>query len=92
MEYIRHFPFDMIQFDREYTFDLEEEKNLSILRSLISMAKEMQILTAAKWVDSPEKVERLRKLGVDYIQGFATGKLLGEEEFITLHNPIKEFK
>jgi len=92
MEYIRHFPFDMIQFDREYTFDLEEGKSLSILRSFISMAKEMRILTAAKWVDSQDKVERLRELGVDYIQGFAAGKLLREEEFITLHNPIKESK
>ncbi len=92
MEYIRYFPFDMIQFDREYTLDLEEGKSLSILRSFISMAREMHILTAAKWVDSPDKVERLRELGVDYIQGFAAGKLLKEEEFISLHNPLKERK
>jgi EAL domain-containing protein (putative c-di-GMP-specific phosphodiesterase class I) len=90
MEYLRHFPFDMIQFDREYTFDLKNGKNLSILRSFIAMAHEMQMLTGAKWVDSPEKVATVKELGVDYIQGYAAGKVLREEDFVALHNPLKE--
>ena len=90
MEYLRHFPFDMIQFDREYTFDLENGKNLSILRSFITMAHEMGMLTGAKWVDSREKVRIFRELGVDYIQGFAAGKVMKEAEFVRMHNPMKE--
>jgi EAL domain-containing protein (putative c-di-GMP-specific phosphodiesterase class I) len=89
MEYLRHFPFDMIQFDREYTFDLESGKNTSILRSFISMAHEMKMLTAAKWVDNRHKVVLLQEMGVDYIQGFAAGRILKEEEFIALYNPFK---
>ena len=89
MEYLRHFPFDMIQFDREYTFDLESGKNTSILRSFISMAHEMKMLTAAKWVDNRHKVTLLQEMGVDYIQGFAAGRILKEEEFIALYNPFK---
>jgi EAL domain-containing protein (putative c-di-GMP-specific phosphodiesterase class I) len=90
MEYLRHFPFDMIQFDREYTFDLENGKNLSILRSFIAMAHEMGMLAGAKWVDSREKVRIFRDLGVDYIQGYAAGKVMTEEEFVRLHNPTKK--
>ncbi|WP_292654986.1 EAL domain-containing protein [Nitratifractor sp.] len=89
MEYLRYFPFDMIEFDREYTFDLESGKNASIFRSFIAMAKEMKILTAAKWVDNRQKVALLREFGVDYIQGYAAGKVLKEEEFIALHNPYQ---
>ncbi len=89
MEYLRHFPFDMIQFDREYTFDLESGKNTSILRSFIAMAHEMKMLTAAKWVDNRNKVTLLQELGVDYIQGFAAGRILKEEEFVALYNPFK---
>jgi len=88
MEYIRYFPFDMIQFDREYTLDLESGKNLSILGSLIGMAAEMGMLTGAKWVDSREKVEVLRRLGVDYIQGYAAGKVMNESEFVSRFNPV----
>jgi EAL domain-containing protein (putative c-di-GMP-specific phosphodiesterase class I)/GGDEF domain-containing protein len=90
MEYLRHFPFDMIQFDREYTFDLKDGKSLPMLRSFIGMAHEMQMLTGAKWVDSPEKVAILRELGIDYIQGFAAGRVLEEEAFVARYNPIKE--
>jgi len=90
MEYLRHFPFDMIQFDREYTFDLENGKNLSILRSFITMAHEMGMLTGAKWVDSREKIRIFRELGVDYIQGFAVGKVIKEMEFVRMYNPLKE--
>lgn len=90
MEYLRHFPFDMIQFDREYTFDLEVGKNLSILRSFIAMAHEMGIVTVAKWVDKKEKLQMLEELGIDYIQGFAAGKVFKEEEFIAQYNPLKE--
>jgi EAL domain-containing protein (putative c-di-GMP-specific phosphodiesterase class I) len=92
MEYLRHFPFDMIQFDRDYTFDLERGKSLSILRSFITMAHEIRMLTGAKWVDSREKVATMKELGVDYIQGYAAGKILREEEFVALHNPPKEMK
>jgi len=88
MEYIRHFHFDMIQFDRDYTLDLGKEENLSILKSFISMAHEMNMLTGAKWVDSQEKVAVLERLGVDYIQGYAAGRVMDESEFISVHNPL----
>jgi EAL domain-containing protein (putative c-di-GMP-specific phosphodiesterase class I) len=90
MEYLRHFPFDMIQFDREYTFDLKDGKSLPMLRSFVSMAHEMQMLTGAKWVDTPDKVEILRELGVDYVQGFAAGRVLDESAFVALYKPLKE--
>ena len=91
MEYLRHFPFDMIEFDREYTFDLEQGKNLSMLRSFVTMAHDMGMLTGAKWVDDRRKIEILKGLGVDYIQGFAAGKVLREDDFVRLYNhPHKE--
>ena len=90
MEYLRHFPFDMIQFDRDYTRELESEKNLSVLKSFVAMAREMGMQTAAKWVDDARKIEKLRGIGVDYIQGYAAGRVLREEEFVRAHNPIEK--
>jgi len=90
MEYLRHFPFDMIQFDREYTVELDRDGNLSILRSFVAMAHEMGMLSGAKWVDSADKIVTLKGIDVDYIQGFAAGRVLSEEEFVSLNNPIKE--
>jgi len=90
MEYLRHFPFDMIQIDREYTKGLEEKKSLSVFKSFISMAHEMGMITAAKWVDEAQTIDKLRELGIDYIQGYASGPIYTEEKFIRVYNPIKE--
>ncbi len=88
MEYIRHFPFDMIQLDRDFVLNIDSEKNRSIIKSFVSMAKEMDMLSGAKWVDTQDKVESLRELDIDYIQGFVAGKILNEKELIELFNPI----
>lgn len=90
MEYLRHFPFDMIQFDREYTKELESEKNLSVLKSFVAMARDMGIETVAKWVDNREKIEILRSIGIDYIQGYAAGKVLNESELLKEQNPLSK--
>ena len=90
MEYLRHFPFDMIQFDRDYTRDLESGKSLPLLKSFVTMAKEMGMLTVAKWVDDTHKIEILRSIDVDYVQGYAAGRVLDESEFLQTHNPIEK--
>ena len=88
MEYIKHFRFDMVQFDREYISAIDDEKYLSIFSSLVSMAKDLDIVTVAKWVDDDRKREKLRRMGIDYIQGFSVGKVLDERELVERFNPI----
>ncbi len=90
MEYLRHFPFDMIQFDREYTKELADEKNLSVLKSFVVMAREMGMETVAKWVDDRQKIDTLRSIGVDYIQGYAAGRVLNESELLNEQNPLRK--
>ena len=86
MEYMKHFKFDMIQFDRDYVTKLDNPARLSILTSLISMAKELNILTIAKWVDTQTQEEKLTDIGADYLQGFGIEKPITEHELITHYN------
>ena len=90
MEYVRELSFDMIQFDREYTRELDNGKTLPILKSFVSMAHEMGSLCVAKWVDNSRKTRLLKEIGVDYIQGYAAGKVLDEEELIRAYNPLEK--
>ncbi len=90
MEYIRHFPFDMIQLDRDFVLNIDDEKNLYIIKSFVSMAREMNMLSGAKWVDSQDKVDRLKELNIDYIQGFVAGKILNERDLIDKYNPVNK--
>jgi len=90
MEYIKYFSFDMVQFDREYISGIDDEKHLSIFTSLVKMVKELNIVTIAKWVDNQKTIEKLKKIDIDYIQGFSVGKVLRENELIEFYNPIKD--
>lgn len=82
MDYLRHFKFDMIQFDRDYTQNIYDDKTSSILASMIEMSKKNSIITIAKWVDKKEQKELLEAFDIDYIQGFEVHKPLYEDEFL----------
>ena len=86
MEYMKHFRFDMVQFDREYVTKLGNQTTNEMLHSLITMSKNLGITTIAKWVDNDEQKNRLKKLGIDYVQGFGIGKVISEKELINKYN------
>jgi EAL domain-containing protein (putative c-di-GMP-specific phosphodiesterase class I)/GGDEF domain-containing protein len=86
MEYMKHFRFDIVQFDRDYVTKLDDTNTRAMLNSLIQMAKDLHITTVAKWVDKPEQEEELIKMGVDYLQGFGIAKVISERELINRYN------
>ena len=86
IDYIRHFKFDMLQFDRDYIANIEDDQSNMMLRTMVSMSKENGILTVAKWVDTQKQKEKLEELGIDYIQGFTVHKPLYEDELLAKHN------
>ena len=86
MEYMKHFKFDLVQFDRDYVTKLEDSNTHAMLGSLIQMSKELNITTIAKWVDNEQQKQRLIALGIDYLQGFGIGKPISEQKLIERYN------
>lgn len=86
MEYMKHFKFDMVQFDRDFVTDLDNETTYAMLHSLIKMSKNLQVKTVAKWVDNEEQKKKLKVLGINYIQGFGVSKAITENELINRYN------
>ncbi len=86
MEYMKHFKFDMVQFDREYVTHLQDQTTHAMLSSLIGMSKSLHVQTVAKWVDKEEQKKELIALGIDYLQGFGIEKPLSEEQLINRYN------
>ncbi len=86
MEYMRHFKFDMVQFDRDYVGNLEDQNSLAMLQSMVDMSKSLRITTVAKWVDKEEQKQTLIAMGIDYLQGFGIAKPLTEEQLIQTYN------
>ena len=86
MEYMKHFKFDMVQFDRDYVTHLEDTTTYAMLNSLIKMSKDLHVQTVAKWVDNDDQKKKLRVLGIHYLQGFGIRKPLNETELINKYN------
>lgn len=86
MEYMKHFRFDMVQFDRDYVTKLDDKLTYEMFRSLVQMSKKLDIKTIAKWVDRDSQKVKLKELGVNYIQGFGVSKPICEEELIKRYN------
>ena len=86
MEYMKHFNFDIVQFDRDYVTKLDDANTHAMLSSMITMSKELNITTVAKWVDKEEQKNKLKSLGIDYLQGFGISKSISEQKLIDRYN------
>jgi EAL domain-containing protein (putative c-di-GMP-specific phosphodiesterase class I)/GGDEF domain-containing protein len=86
MEYMKHFQFDIVQFDRDYVTKLNDKNTYSMLSSLVQMAKDLDIITVAKWVDKPEQKAKLVAMGIDYLQGFGIAKAINEKQLVKTYN------
>jgi EAL domain-containing protein (putative c-di-GMP-specific phosphodiesterase class I) len=78
LEYIKRLPVDMVRFDREFTVSYNNPRIAALLDGYLAMCRHLEIETLVKWVDDEETKERFRRLGIDYVQGFAIGDVMAE--------------
>jgi len=86
MEYMKNFNFDIIQFDRDYVTKLDDTNTYAMFSSMVKMSKDLNIITVAKWVDKEEQKNKLKELGIDYLQGFGIAKPISEQTLIDSYN------
>lgn len=53
---------------------LENEKNLILVESMIQFAKSIGIKTVAEFVSNEALYEKVKSIGIDYVQGFYIGR------------------
>ena len=69
---LRKFGIRSIKIDQSFIFNMKTDKiNRALVKSVIGMAKAIGISTVAEGVESIEMLEDLKKMGVDYFQGYA---------------------
>ena len=76
----------MIQFDRDFTTNIDDSNNLILLNSFIKICKELNIMTISKWVDKENQKIKLGNLGINYMQGFGIKKPINLAQLITTHS------
>ena len=73
--YLKNLPVDYIKIDGKFVSEIHNDPlNQSIVESINQVGHTMGIKTIAEWVDSEDVQNMLKKIGVDYAQGFAIDK------------------
>lgn len=71
LAYLQSFPIDTLKIDRSFISGIEQqEKNLDITRTIITLAHSLELDAIAEGVETQEQLEILRALGCEYGQGY----------------------
>jgi diguanylate cyclase (GGDEF)-like protein len=87
--YIKWLNFDVLKIDMEYIKNITSPKDFAIVKTIITLAKQLNIKTIAEGVEHKEQMDVLKSLDCDAIQGYYFAKPMPFEEFLKF---IKERK
>ncbi|MEL7272945.1 MAG: EAL domain-containing protein [Pseudomonadota bacterium] len=83
LTHLRDLPFDEVKIDGKFICDLENDgRDRALVRSIIAMARALDLKTVAEWVESEQQRAFLSKEGCDIMQGFLYGPALAHDEFV----------
>lgn len=88
--YLKKLPVDYLKIDGMFIRDItSDETDRIFVKSIIDIARSMQIKTIAEFVEDDEILAVLRELGADYAQGFGVHRPeLIAPEFPSIHIPL----
>ncbi len=85
LRYLQQLPIDMIKIDRSFINHIADSQNdFSIVKTIMSMANNLDIQVIAEGVETDEQLALLRQLGCPYYQGFYFSKPVGRQAFIDM--------
>ena len=86
MENILKLTPDFIKIDGSLIHDIDHSaESLAIVKSVINMAGELHAKTVAEYVHSKDVLDVIKSLGIDYLQGYYTGRPFPAEELLSTH-------
>jgi EAL domain-containing protein (putative c-di-GMP-specific phosphodiesterase class I) len=81
LSYLHKFPIDTLKIDRSFVGRMTSNaENSEIVRTIITLAKSLQMSVVAEGIETREQFERLRESGCDFGQGFALSRPVAPAE------------
>ncbi len=78
---LKNIPLDVLKLDKSFFANIEqEERSISIVRSVIQLAKNLNIKTIAEGVETLETMKALKQMECDIVQGYYYAKPMLKEE------------
>lgn len=90
LSYLSQLPVDFLKIDISFVRNiLEDERTLSVVKTIIYLAKQLNIITIAEGVETEKQVNKLKELGCDYLQGFYFSKPLPASQITVFKKALK---
>lgn len=75
LTYLKGFPITRVKIDGSFIRDLlTDRKSEETVKAIVQLAKGMGIDTVAEFVENDELARKVRRMGIDYAQGYAFGR------------------
>lgn len=93
LSYLHRFPIDLLKVDRSFVSAMEENtENGEIVRTVIALAKALNLRVVAEGIESIHQFHQLRILGCEFGQGFLFSKPLPVSEIERLIEDTNRWK
>jgi len=86
LAYLKRFPIDCVKIDRSFIKDMPENTDdVAIARTIIAMAKALDLTTVAEGVETAAQLASLKNMGCDQIQGYFFSRPLPADDFTAFY-------
>jgi EAL domain-containing protein (putative c-di-GMP-specific phosphodiesterase class I) len=76
-----------VKIDRTFIKDMPgNTDDVAIAKTIVAMAKALDLTTVAEGVETAEQLEVLKNMGCDQIQGYLFSRPLPAEEFLAFYS------
>lgn len=87
LAHLKRFPIDCVKIDRAFIKDMPgNTDDVAIARTIVAMAKALDLKTVAEGVETAEQFELLKTLGCDQLQGYFFSRPLPADEFLAYYS------
>lgn len=87
LAYLKRFPIDCVKIDRAFIKDMPANTDdVAIARTIVAMAKSLELATVAEGVETVEQLELLKTMGCDQIQGYFFSRPLSADDFMAFYS------
>lgn len=87
--YLKNLRVDILKIDGSFIRDINKNRDDQLfVKALVDVSRGMGIRTVAEFVETADTVEILRRLGVDYVQGYYVGRPAKSITKIKFGNPV----
>jgi EAL domain-containing protein (putative c-di-GMP-specific phosphodiesterase class I) len=82
LSHLRELPVNQLKIDRSFVNECHSKDGLSILQSIITLAKNMQLTTVAEGVEEDYQLLALQEMGCEMYQGYYFSRPLKADAFV----------